>query len=201
MESDGESNFQLLQEADLKRLNKVDLLAYTLDLQKLNVSTLNNIIPKIESLQKTLDEVMFVNCALASRVSISEHVTEELQKKIKKLESQSYQDNQYTRRDCIEIAGIPDSVSQTDLEYIAIKILSLLEINVVPNDVQACHRLKSGSTIVKFVNRQLKTVDKSSLGFINFIFINENLCPYYRFLWNLKLKLVKLIHAFWTFNG
>ena len=84
-------------------------------------------------------------------------------------------------------------------------------------DVQACHCLKQKDrTIVKFVNRkdclkilrvkkELKSLDPTYLNFPENtkIFINESLCPYYRFIWNKckKLRAIQKIHQFYMISG
>ena len=129
---------------------------------------------------------------------------------------------QYIRRNNIEIAGIPDSVGQNELEKKVIEIAKAVDIDVTENDIEACHRLQSRNrqkgpkrTIVRFVNRKFaekllkkgkmfkdrKIVEKAKLS--NIIYINNNLCSYYRYLWG-KVKGLydrNAIDSFWVFNG
>ena len=48
---------------------------------------------------------------------------------------------QYGRRNNIVVSGIPAHVSKRDLEETVISVLSETEVNVSPNDVEACHRI------------------------------------------------------------
>ena len=129
---------------------------------------------------------------------------------------------QYIRRNNIEIAGIPDSVKQNNLEEQVIKIAKAVNVEISSNDIEACHRLNASRyqkgpkrTIVRFVNRKHaekllkrakqfgthKVLEKANLS--NKIFINNNLCSYYRFLWG-KVKALyerHVIDSFWVFNG
>ena len=129
---------------------------------------------------------------------------------------------QYIRRNNIEIAGIPDSVKQNNLEEKVIEIAKAVNIEISSNDIEACHRLNASRyqkgpkrTIVRFVNRKHaekllkrakqfgthKVLEKANLS--NKIFINNNLCSYYRFLWG-KVKALyerHVIDSFWVFNG
>ena len=111
---------------------------------------------------------------------------------------------QYSRRNNLEFVGIPNSISQDDLDDNVIEILKSIEVNVQSEDIEACHRLDYGKnesrdqpkrTIVEFLNRkncdnrmknrkEKKYTDKSVLGYNGdtSIFINHNLCRYYRSL-------------------
>ena len=58
------------------------------------------------------------------------------------------------------MSGIPDSISDDDLEQTVTAILSDIDVQVTVNDVEACHRIgqsdknKLKKTIVGFVNRK-----------------------------------------------
>ena len=117
----------------------------------------------------------------------------QLENKVISLEANTNSLEQYGRRNNLEISGIPDSISNNELEDKVIEILSKVDVNVSKNDIEACHRMgkskkSSKRTIVRFVNRRyakkalinrkkLITMDKSSLGLSNDVFINENLTP------------------------
>ena len=129
---------------------------------------------------------------------------------------------QYIRRNNIEIAGIPDSVKQNELESKVIEIAKAVNIDISPNEIEACHRLYQRKnqqgpkrTIVRFVNRKLaeKLIKKGKYfskrevfekaNLTNKIYINNNLCSYYRFLWGRVKALYgrNAIESFWVFNG
>ena len=63
---------------------------------------------------------------------------------------------QYSRRECIEIDGIPKSTKDSDLESCFVDILKEIDITVNPiTDIQACHRIGNrGTVIVKLTNRK-----------------------------------------------
>ena len=70
---------------------------------------------------------------------------------------------QYSRRECLVISGIPDNVLQPNLENTVLQILKLTGIRDVSSyHVTACHRLKNNrnnrfpaKTIIKFTNRKI----------------------------------------------
>ena len=110
-----------------------------------------------------------------------------LENKILTLESKQSSLEQYGRRNDIETTGIPRSVPDQNLEERFEDILNEISIDVLPKDIEACHRVsesknKSKKTIVRFINRKhakkaltsRKNLKKSSSSNSN-IFINENL--------------------------
>ena len=60
---------------------------------------------------------------------------------IKNLELKINRLDQYGRRDNLEIAGIPDSVRDDNLEAEVIKLFSEVDVVVESGDIVACHRL------------------------------------------------------------
>lgn len=61
----------------------------------------------------------------------------------------------YSRRDCIEIAGIPLSITNEVLEERVLLIFSEIGVNIDELDIFACHRVGSTEkTIVKLRNRK-----------------------------------------------
>ena len=68
---------------------------------------------------------------------------------------------QYTRRNNIEIQGIPLSVQDNLLEYKNSDIFSQLNITISKSDIEDCHRLSKANpknTIVRFVNQKFFSV-------------------------------------------
>ena len=83
---------------------------------------------------------------------------ETLEHNIINIEKELHANNQYNRRNNIEIDGIPESVQDEVMEETAITILNEIGVDVTSKAIEACHRLpaKNGkkSTILKFVNRK-----------------------------------------------
>ena len=211
-----------LTSQQLDKLNKTDIIQYTLDIQEKYNENLN-IVEKLEqamvdiaAIQKTVEELRKDNIQLESTLAITKSVNDQLVKRVESLERQTNANAQYSRRECLEIFGIPESVSNDDLEDKVCAILSEIDVNVSPDRIEACHRLKNKRTIIKFSNRKdcinvlsnrkkLKNIDKDKLGFSeeNKIYVNESLCPEYRFLfWKCRLLAgCNRIYSYWTYNG
>ena len=106
------------------------------------------------------------------------------------LERQCWGNSQYSRRECLEITGIPDSISTDDLEETTIKIFDKL-------DVEDCHWLKSNgpkkviiksawckdANLIRKNKNKLKGMNVCSIGVNNPVFINDSLCSCYKMLW------------------
>ena len=155
---------------------------------------------------------------LKSKVSDNEDIIEQLKEHVYLLEKELTKLNQYGRRENIEITGIPNKISQQNLEVEVLKILKKIGLQHLGHyDIAGCHRVgakdKNGcrNTIVRFVNRKdsincLKSKDKvylcQSMGYNNLTII-ENLCPVNKSIYeNLSgLQNAGEINKVWTFNG
>ena len=101
--------------------------------------------------------------------------------------------DQYSRRECVEIVGIPSSVHQNQLEDSVCKIFEKLNCNLVKGNLEDCHRLKGDRVIVKFSKRKdckqvlsvkndLKNINMADLGFEGngSIYTSQSLRSYYK---------------------
>ena len=72
------------------------------------------------------------------------------------LEIQNNNLDQYSRRNNVEISGIPQSVSDNQLEEKVADILEAIDVNITTNEKEACHRLgkKTKNLIVRVINRK-----------------------------------------------
>ena len=155
---------------------------------------------------------------LESEIIVVKKVNNELQKQLITTERQCWANAQYSRRECIEVAGIPSSVKDENLEDKVLKVLHKLGVEIEGDNIEACHRIKKDSdrTIIKFNKRkdcqQVMKVKKDlkNMTFTDIdlplgtkIYLNESLCSYYRWLWSncKKLRNANKIHTYYTVNG
>ena len=97
-------------------------------------------------------------------------------------------------------------------------IFEKLGCNIPSNHIEACHRVnkKIATVIVKFsrrkdcqqvlaVKKDLRKIKMEDVGLPgqNKLFINKNLCPYYKVLWSKSKKLHSLgkINSFFFISG
>ena len=139
-----------------------------------------------------------------------------LTEQLSNVERLCWSNAQYSKRERLEVVGIPSSVNIRHLEGKVCTVFNRIGVAVKPDDIEACHRLHKKKTIAKFskrkvcqqvlrVKKELKNIDPSKFDFPEgtAIFINESLCSYYKMLWNKCKKLwgKKLIYTYFTSNG
>ena len=144
---------------------------------------------------------------------------EKLNDRVIEMERNMHRLEQYSRCECIETVGVPNSITNDLLEEHVVLIFEKLGVVMEPMNIVAYHRLgEIGRVIVKLLNRkdaQNVLKEKDKLGSINLyddnadtnnkrkIFINQSLCPYYRKLYGMVKDLNNevLIDSFWITNG
>ena len=122
---------------------------------------------------------------------------------------------QYSRRENIEIIGIPDSVQQNNLEKTVIGILQRIGVKISSYHISACHRLqkkrgsRTANVIVQFINRshaiacfKNKKLLKEQVTEYKLAIV-ENLCPNNKSIFNycVKMREEGKIDKLWTYNG
>ena len=197
-------------EASLKSYNKQQLIKLFLEVQQQSDETMSKLTNEIKLLKENYKK-------LESDISVSKTVNSLLTDQMYNAERQCWANAQYSRRECLEVAGIPSSVNVKDLEGKVCTVFNRIGVAVKPDDIEACHMLcNDKKAIVNFskrklcqqvlrVKKDLKNIDPSEFDFPEgtAIFINESLCSYYKMLWNKCKKLweKKLIYTFFTSNG
>ena len=137
---------------------------------------------------------MEVNGKLSSQFTVVKKVNTLLEKRVIELEKSQAKAEKYSRRNNVEISGIPHEILDNTREDKVIDICKDAGIEIGHMDIEGCHRLplsrnNAGGTkrvIVKFVNKKhyedvlrLKKIISSRSK----VFISTSLCPYYRYLW------------------
>ena len=136
------------------------------------------------------------------------------------LERKCAANEQYSRRECREISGIPDIIPNNDLEETVFKIVNETGVTVNSRDAEACHplnqkakpkkviiKLSKSKDVARVMNNKmkLKSMRTQNIGlpFDCKIYINESLCKYCKYLrWKCKLLQTRgSIQSFWMTNG
>ena len=186
-------------ESSLMRLNKEDLVTMSLDYQE----KFNNILDEIKI---DLNELKTKFCKLESDLHISRNVNDTLSDKLVVLERKCYANEQYSRRDCLEMLGITAKVGDKDIEKKVLEILDAIDTPVETDLVKDCHRIPSKSSPKKVILKRSRRKDsrwvllnKTNLKQLKpeslnlpagvKIYISESLCPYYKKLWTKCRKL------------
>ena len=132
-------------EEALDKLNKKELITILLSLQS-KVESANN---------ETLDQVRRLNQKfnqLESENIIVKQANSLISIRLVDMERQCWANAQYSRRECLEMVAIPDSVQNNELEDMVLTIFKKIGSEVSPCDIEVCHRLKKDNdrVIVKF---------------------------------------------------
>ena len=83
---------------------------------------------------EVLDEIRKLNANFAkleSELIVTKKVNSELQKHFVDLERQCWANAQYSRRECLELAGIPSTVGHDELEGKVVDILNKVGSNMI----------------------------------------------------------------------
>ena len=117
-----------LSEAALRKLKKDEMIALTLKFQAKFDKTFSNINRELSVLRNNFKKI-------ESELSVSKNVSSKLHERVIALERNCWGNNQYSRRECLEITGIPDSVSNDDLEKNTIKFFDKLNVTIGPSKI------------------------------------------------------------------
>ena len=158
---------------------------------------------KLNLIKAKFDDLKKENRTLQSKVMVAEKSSTTLSISHKKfngmvieMERNMHRLEQYSHQEYIEIAGVPNSITNNLLEEHNILIFKKLGVVMEPMDIVACHRLgESGRVIVNLLNwkdAQNVLKEKHKSRSINLyddntdtnnkrkIFINQSLWPNYR---------------------
>ena len=174
-----------ISEAALRKLTKDEVIALTLEYQAKFDNTLSNFDKELSERRNNFKKI-------ESELSVSKNVDSKLHERLVALERQFLGNSQYSRRECLEINSIPDSISNDALEEATIKISDKLDVAIDPSNIEDCRWLKSNGpkkVIIKFARRKdanlirknknkLKGMNVCSIDVNNLVLINDSHCSY-----------------------
>ena len=155
---------------------------------------------------------------LEAELAVNKRVNSELCRRIVTMKHQCWTNAQYSRRECLEVAGIPQQIDDKNLEKKVLSIFQKIGCTIGPTFIDDCHQLGKNNdrVIVKGtcrkdckqifkVKKDLKDVNMDDLDLPRGtkIYINQSLCPYYRILWSKAKKLQNIgsINNFYISSG
>ena len=100
---------------------------------------------------------------LESDVIIIKQVNTRLCDKMKLLERQCWANKQYSRRECLEISGVPESVTDNDLEGKVLKLLEKIDVEVHPDHIEACHWIKPNAGPKNVITKMPRLKDANKI--------------------------------------
>ena len=200
------------------RLGNSSLTSHDIDPQLPSKSNNEVIADRLDKIEQNEIKMYASYKKLESELLKSRELNDSLQKRVIELESDLARLDQYGRRENIEIAGVPNRVTDKDLEKEIIKILRHIGMHWIDSySIVGCHRIggkdKYGSknVIVRFLHRKdsqaalRRKKELSTCKDIGYdhLFISENLCPALRSVFKdmNTLKRDGHIGAVWVTNG
>ena len=133
----------------LEKISKRDIINIVLPLQS-KLDEANNRV--VEEVRKLSDALL----KLQSELAVSQQVNSLLSNRLTNMERQCWANAQYSRRECLDVVGIPSEVGADVLEEKVLNIFGKLGCDIPSKRIEACHRIskKSSTVIVKFTKRK-----------------------------------------------
>ena len=121
-----------LDEAALRKLGKEEIIKLALEYQSKFDSTLSN----INDIKMDLSELRKYYEKLESNVIITKQVVKTKScDKMKFLERRCWMNEQYSKRECLEIPCVPESVTDDDLEGKVLNLAEKIDVEVYPEHI------------------------------------------------------------------
>ena len=198
-------------EEALDKMPKRELIPIVLSLQNKTTEDNNAMLQEMRKFNDNFAK-------LQAELVVTKRVNSELCKRTVTVEIQCWANAQYSRRECLEVAGIPRQVDDKNLETKVLSIFQKIGCTIDPTFIDDCHRLGKNNdrVIVKFTRRKyckqilevkkdLRNLDMEDLDLPRGtkIYINQSLCPYYRILWSKAKRLQNIgsIDNFYISSG
>ena len=204
----------VLTRSQYEDMSKKELIQ---ELTNINSSFVNDINAKVTDLSEKFNEFTSKYGKVYSELQQCKSFNSHLITRIIQLERNAVTNSQYSRRETIELNPLPAEIHEDVLEEIFCKALSLTGVNVVPEDLHACDRMKgSDRVIVKFKcckqkqsliskrkNLGTKSQELTNLKFSGRLFVSESMSNGNQQLAYKcrQLKSARKIHSTWFFNN
>ena len=121
-------------EENLDKLLKKDLISIVLSQQTKMDAANSETMYQIRKFNENVEK-------LQSELTVAKQVNSVLSERLVSMERQCWANAQYSRRECLELVGVPCSVSDGDLERKVLKIFEKVGCPIEGNNIEACHRI------------------------------------------------------------
>ena len=112
---------------------------------------------EMQSNTKILEEVRKLNdkfMNLVSQLVVTKNVNSLLQQRVIDLERQCWANAQDSRRECLEVAGISESVKQNELEDKVLRIFKKVGCDIPSDNIEAWHCVGRHNNVI--INRYFR---------------------------------------------
>ena len=119
-------------EETLQPLNKTQLIKFFFKTQEQTNNTIKTLTEEIKEIHRSFKK-------LESEIIVVKKVNDTLVKQLSSLERQCWKNEQYSRREYVEVVGIPPSVEHDQLEPTVCRILHHIGVNISEDKIETCH--------------------------------------------------------------
>ena len=120
--------------SQLEHLSKDELIDELMSIEGI-ASKLANLTTQFDDFSRRFE-------ILSSELAVSKNFNRLLSERIIQLERNAVNNAQFHQRESIEVSPVPASIIDVELKDSICKILCLTGHEVIPDDLQSCHRLK-----------------------------------------------------------
>ena len=126
----------VLTRSQYENMSKEELIQ---ELTDIKASFVHDINTKLSNLEEKFNDFSSKFDKVNSELQQCKKFNSHLLTRIILLECNAVANSQYSRRDTTELNPAPDDIAEDSLEENVCKALSLTGVNIVPNDLLACH--------------------------------------------------------------
>ena len=112
------------------------------------------------------------------------------------LERKSWSNEQYSRRECLKISGLPSSTEDSQLAGTVLQTFEKVDVKVDPKIVKAWHWLKSKNASKMAIIKLSKRKDADKIREVKKVKIVEvridalrKMCPYSELFWSVSSRI------------
>ena len=121
-------------EETLDKLLKKDLISIVLSQQTKMDAANSEIMYQIRKFNGNFEK-------LQSELTVAKQVNSVLSERLASMERQCWANAQYSRRECLELVGVPRSASDRNLEEKVLKLFEKVGCPIEGNNIETCHRM------------------------------------------------------------
>ena len=115
-------------EEALNKIPKQELVSMYLKISKKMESLNDHLLEEVKHMRDTFKH-------MEAELSVCKNVNSLLSKRLVDMERQCWANAQYSRRECLEVVGIPQSVKDHDLENVVIQVANKVGVKICERDM------------------------------------------------------------------
>ena len=170
-------------------------LAAELEEHRANETKFHSAISELQELKKEVSELKESLNKLKLSKETNYNPQTNLKERLTEIERRMSEQEQYSRREYIELVGLPNNINEEELENAVIKTFQVAGINIGRRNFHAVHRLADQRVVIaKLTNRRdaidiLRQKRKLRIGKCNALFKRGECIGFYTINGKIKVKI------------